>query len=247
MKTKTIILTTVLLLAVLLTACGGNDEVTLVAPSTASLSPAASPAISGTPTPTIAPSSSAPGLPADTKVPEKPDVDLGDTFKKLAEGSDFVVRGKFIEKLKTPYNQIRDMNDPELPDEKEKILEWQFVLEVSEAYMTPDGVTVKKGDKITVNLPYEDNNYMTGYKAKPIAAYFEPDINTDIVLFLYQNVLDTDIYYPNIHPFYFTVKDEKLFAKASDKKVVEDFEKKMNLKTGEGAPVANLKKDLGVK
>ena len=249
MKTKSIALVMVLLLSVLLAACGGNDDVTLAAPPTVSLSPGgASPTISSTPVPTALPSATIdPNLPTDTTVPKDEDLTLGDTFAELGKNSDLVVRGKFIEKLKEPYNLIRDMNDPELPDEKEKTLEWQFIFEVTDVFKTPKDSTIKKGDKITVNLAYEDNNYMTGYKAKPIASYFEPDLNQDLVLFLNQNTLDESIYYREVSPFYFEVKDDLLYAKSNTKSEVESFEKKMKLKSGEGAPVANLKKDLGVK
>lgn len=246
MKYRVLALTLTLLVATLfLAACNNGSDPALISTSLSpspspSVSPLASPTQSATPTPAA--------TPVEVGVVGEVDPTLGETFKQLADQSVLVVRGKFVEKLKEPYNQVRDANEPEKPDPKEKILEWQFILEVSDVYKTSaKGDEIKKGDKITVNLAYEENYFMTNYKPKTNPEYFEPDLNQDIVLFLLQDTDNKKIFYPGAQPFYFDVKDDRLYPRSNSKDTIAQFNKGMKLDEGEGAPVANLKKDLGVK
>lgn len=210
--------------------------------------PSVSPSASATATPTATPSATPTEIP--TPIPDiPPDIELGEGFKSLAKKTDLVVRGKYTSVSKDIWNQVRDMNDPDKGDENYYIGEYQYTFEITEVYQTPKNKKFKVGDKIVVNLAFEERMGPKA-KVKTLDTFVKPELEQDYVLFLAldkDSVPGKDIYYPDTQPAMFEVKDSYLFAKVYNDTLLKSWNKTMKLKEGKGAPLSNLKKDLGIK
>jgi hypothetical protein len=231
-----------------LAACGGEPATSSV--DVASPSPTASAKPSASPKPSAAPSASptlddliATPLPGPEEVPE-----FAGSFKDLADENDMVIRGKFTKKLPDLYNAIRSLDDPADPDPVIFIEEEMYEFTVTEVYKENKELTTqyKKGDVIIINTPFNDI-YTTGQTPKKDPRYMDIELNQEVVLFLFYADIDpkNPTYRQDSSLYMFKVEDERLFPLSYDEKLIEEW----NEATGgdEGIPVANLKKDLGVK
>ncbi len=249
------IMLALILCASFLAACGGgkNSDAPVInspdpsASPTASASASTAPTASPTASPTATGTTDVPDVVLSTASDEDPEIAV--SFKDLDKASALIVRGQFIEKKKDKYNAIRSQDDPSDPDPLVAIDEEQYVFKITEIYKNDKKLKtpLKAGDTIVVNTVYS-KTYVIGKASTKDPRWMEMKLNEDTVLFLAR--YDTDpknpVYRDETDIFAFSVKSgEKLYPLHADSKKVDEWIKKANAK--DGVPIANLKKELGIK
>lgn len=231
------------LLLIFLCGCQKNSDVDVILESTATPSPT----VSASPTPTATPALTATPTPTPTvaaptpNVSEEIDAEVVDAgFDELYKKSEYVLLGKLTKSL-GEWNQARDAKGN--ASTTIFMMEQQYNLVISEVLK---GDKIKAKDSITLSLPYRDK--YAGEKDYTMRVFQEPPLNQDMLFFLNLDNYTEGIivYYPEVEPHSFLLKDGKLYTYGNAPSLAKSFAGGKGA-ADKGITLTAAKKEMGIK